>query len=246
MANSKKSLTDFLHLVEHRLEGSKSILEDPSYLDTFPLVLGQAIYVFNWNENLVSYQRGVEDLLGYTTEEFSRELITSSYHPDDYELVSRLMKGGVNYLTNNPISRSDYVYNLTYRVRKKNGEYIKVLRQSAIFEVSAENHMLSNFSILSDISFISTGNKVEWQIIAKDEVKEDIEKYVHEALSSFFSDREMDVLKELKLGSNSRQIAEKLFISKNTVDTHRRNMLKKSGCINTTELIHFAQQNGII
>lgn len=185
-------------------------------------------------------------MLGYNEEEFTRELITSYFHPDDYEIVSRFIKGGTNYCTGTPDLSRDFVMNLSFRIRKKNGEYIKILRQSAIFEFSSDNRMISNYTMLSDISFLDTGNKVEWLIRAKKEVREEIEKYLHEALSNFFTDREMDVLKHLEDGTSSLQIANTLFISKNTVDTHRRNMLGKANCTNTIELISFARKNGIL
>ncbi|MEX0987369.1 MAG: response regulator transcription factor [Bacteroidales bacterium] len=50
------------------------------------------------------------------------------------------------------------------------------------------------------------------------------------------SPREREILDLLIQCNTSKEIAEKLFISKNTVDTHRRNMLKKLGLRNTGEL----------
>ncbi|MBL4577196.1 MAG: response regulator transcription factor, partial [Flavobacteriales bacterium] len=55
-----------------------------------------------------------------------------------------------------------------------------------------------------------------------------------------------EILGFLRDGFSSKQISELLFISKNTVDTHRRNMLHKSGSQNTLELVNFALKNGII
>jgi DNA-binding NarL/FixJ family response regulator len=50
------------------------------------------------------------------------------------------------------------------------------------------------------------------------------------------SEREIDVAKKIFMGLTSKEIGEELFISKHTVDTHRRNMLQKTGCKNTHEL----------
>lgn len=49
--------------------------------------------------------------------------------------------------------------------------------------------------------------------------------------------REFDILELLKQGLTSKTIAEKLYISKTTVDTHRRNILKKTGMKSIAELI---------
>ena len=52
------------------------------------------------------------------------------------------------------------------------------------------------------------------------------------------SDREREILQLLSQGLSSREISQNLFISSHTVDTHRRNMIKKTGVRNTVELVH--------
>lgn len=54
------------------------------------------------------------------------------------------------------------------------------------------------------------------------------------------SDREMDIVRYLAEGYKSREIAEKLFISENTVRTHRRNLLRKFELRTSSELIAMA------
>ena len=61
-----------------------------------------------------------------------------------------------------------------------------------------------------------------------------------------FSRREIEIIKLLAEFKTSKQIAEKLFISKNTVDTHRKNILEEAGLHKTAELIVFAIKNGIV
>lgn len=51
------------------------------------------------------------------------------------------------------------------------------------------------------------------------------------------SDREMEVLEAIAKGLTTQEIARKLFISKNTVETHRKNLLYKLEARNTAELI---------
>ncbi len=49
--------------------------------------------------------------------------------------------------------------------------------------------------------------------------------------------RELTIVNLISKGFNSKKIGEKLFIAKNTVDTHRRNLLKKYKVQSTAELI---------
>lgn len=44
---------------------------------------------------------------------------------------------------------------------------------------------------------------------------------------------------------SNQEIADKLFISKRTVDKHRANILEKTGCRNTANLVVWAIKNGI-
>jgi DNA-binding NarL/FixJ family response regulator len=61
-----------------------------------------------------------------------------------------------------------------------------------------------------------------------------------------FSKREHEVLKLLADELTSQEIAEKLFISFHTVESHRRNLLTKAGTKTTTGLIRFAVEHGLI
>jgi len=58
--------------------------------------------------------------------------------------------------------------------------------------------------------------------------------------------REIEVIKLIAEGLTSQDIADKLFISPRTVDTHRRNLLQKLNVKNTAELIKFAIKHNIV
>ena len=65
-------------------------------------------------------------------------------------------------------------------------------------------------------------------------------------LSDGVSNRERDVIRLLVLNNSSKEIAEKLNISSNTVDTHRSNILKKLNISSTGELIGMIKTNNYI
>ena len=60
------------------------------------------------------------------------------------------------------------------------------------------------------------------------------------------SEREMEVLPLICQGLSNQEIADKLFISKRTVDNHRANILEKSGCKNTAGMVVWAIKNGLV
>lgn len=58
--------------------------------------------------------------------------------------------------------------------------------------------------------------------------------------------REKQILKLISQGITTQQIAEELYISPFTVETHRRNLLQKMEVKNVAELIHIAVEHKII
>ena len=65
-------------------------------------------------------------------------------------------------------------------------------------------------------------------------------------LIDVFTKREQEIIILISQGFTNFQIAEKLFISKKTVDGHRTNCLKKAKLHNTAELINYAKEIGLV
>ena len=64
--------------------------------------------------------------------------------------------------------------------------------------------------------------------------------------SSILSERETEVLKLVALGYTNQQIAEKLYISKHTVISHRKNITSKLGIKTVSGLTVYAVLNNLI
>lgn len=60
------------------------------------------------------------------------------------------------------------------------------------------------------------------------------------------SDREIEVLILICQGFSNQEIGDQLFISKRTVDKHRANILEKSQCKNTAQLVMYAIKNKLV
>lgn len=65
-------------------------------------------------------------------------------------------------------------------------------------------------------------------------------------IQSSLSEREIEVLRLIAQEYSNGEIADKLFISIRTVDTHRRNLLEKLHVKNTVGLVKYAIKKGII
>lgn len=71
-------------------------------------------------------------------------------------------------------------------------------------------------------------------------------KLPHRVSLKALSSREMDVLQLIAQGLRTAEIADKLFISVRTVETHRQNILEKTQVKNTAALIRYALGAGLI
>lgn len=72
---------------------------------------------------------------------------------------------------------------------------------------------------------------------------------VHEnvyAGSPFLSAREIEIITLIALEYSGKEISEQLFISANTVETHRRNIMKKLQTKSTIGLVKYALKNKLI
>ncbi|MBQ6575417.1 MAG: response regulator transcription factor [Lachnospiraceae bacterium] len=74
---------------------------------------------------------------------------------------------------------------------------------------------------------------------------EHIEVAIGNALSTDFTDKETEVLRELVTGASNKEIAEKLSMGQSTVKMHITNMLQKSGYRSRLELALMARHYGI-
>jgi len=63
---------------------------------------------------------------------------------------------------------------------------------------------------------------------------------------SGFSSREIEILQLIGQGLTNAEMADKLFISRRTVEGHRQSLIDKTGAKNTAALMRFAYTNGIL
>lgn len=216
-------------------------------IENFPLIEGKhALYIVDWKNAEVVYSRGLHAMLGYEEEKKSATELIKNYHPDDELFVHRIIRGTVRHFIEHTAKGLKEYLNLTYRLQKKNGSYIKVLRQSTVFRLGTEGKPIMNMSLITDISFISNNNKVEWDVYASHLNTEKLKEQVYQEFINFFTERERQVIQCMAEGLTNVEIAKKLHISKHTVGTHRKNMMAKAKSSNALELLEFCRKNGIL
>ena len=130
-----------------------------------------------------------------------------------------------------------------------NQEYLNQIIRSG-----AKGFVLKNTDkeeLLDAVKAVSAGEN----FFSKDISKLIIDNYIRSAKDSDKSDtykevpltkREIEILKFIAEGNSNQEIANKLFISYNTVDTHRKNIMHKLSIKNTAGLVRYAIEKGLI
>ena len=131
--------------------------------------------------------------------------------------------------------------------RHKNDEYVlQSIRAGAdgyLIKNSAPSELINAvYSIYNDKGYLSPSIS---KIIIDDYFNKP-ENFSGEDKQSLLSEREDEVLQLLVEGHSTKDIAKKLFISVNTVATHREHIFDKLNLKNIVELTLFAVKKGII
>lgn len=195
-------------------------------------------YIINLHKGFLEYiSPSVEHILGYKSEEFSLELYIELIHPDDMPyLVTIQQKVSEFTMTTDSNERMLYKYCYDYRVKHKNGEYKQFYLQHFYPELSKNNNPQRTFSLLTDITHIKFGGIPQLNIF---KLGEGLVKILNDQNENKIqlTSKENEIFEFLIKGFTSQDIADALKISKHTVDTHRRNILKRNNCYNTSELL---------
>lgn len=174
----------------------------------------------------------------------------SRMHPDDIEIwlkaLNELMDFTLKEIDLKDRKRMSYTWN--YRLKNIDGIYVNIIQNTSPIEFDANGKPIIG---LAHYTVLDSNIKIPITATAKylNDQNEYETKYFNnfsqKLLSNDISNRERDVVRLLVLNYSSKEIAEKLNISPNTVDTHRRNILKKLNISSTGELIGMLKMNKI-
>ena len=135
------------------------------------------------------------------------------------------------------------------RYRKKNGDYVRLLCQALILEHDEAGRLLRSLNVFSDVTYLKHDGRPVLSYIGVDDEPSFIDvcsKNIFIEHKEEFTKREKQILTLLIEGKVSKEIGDVLNISKQTVDTHRKNMLHKKNLNNTSELVSKAIKYGWI
>lgn len=202
-------------------------------------------------QSFVLISNNIQNLLGYSASSFRKYglvFLNELLHPDDKKTIWQrtidLWKV-VQSLPNH--QKSNYAFNRKYRLRRANGTYINLLEQNSVLQTDSQGnitHILSVFSDITDLVKNDGGtNTINTNRSQNMSLKPNSEGLRPDTK---LSKRERQIIRLVAEGYSSKIIADQLFISFHTVNTHRRNIIEKTHTRNTSDLVQFAINNRII
>ncbi|MBB6459875.1 helix-turn-helix transcriptional regulator [Flammeovirga kamogawensis] len=146
----------------------------------------------------------------------------------------------------------NYRSSFTFRINNSKGMINQFMQQNIPLEI--KNGQITKFySSITDISHISTIQEYKlsfFNIINKDIHHIDIKKFTYSPTDQTpeinLSERELEILIQISNGLNAKEIAKELSISTETVNKHKKNMIKKNSVNNLIQLATKAIKKGLL
>lgn len=201
--------------------------------------------IINLKKGSILKQSGICKLLGYCESKLSLTDFESICHNDHFLPVKHIVSTYINYVDSNKFTQEISSLGLTFKAKKRNGTYIKVLCQISVYE-SHENQLTKLFIKFTNINFISTGCDMAWTLQSNNKQQLLFKNLVAQKYKAQFSEREIDIVRQMQFSLSNAEIGEKLFISSHTVATHRKHLYKKSNLHSATSLIAYCRERGLI
>jgi DNA-binding CsgD family transcriptional regulator len=195
---------------------------------------------------LYTSKRSME-MLGVESAELSTLKLYQVLHPDEMERIIRFKNILMKIAHNLFLAKKGFkLLSTKFLVRNAKGKFINVISQCFIYYSEVPYKSVFVFEVHTNIDW-SKKHKSGHHYYLGDNLSNF--RYPDEELlkiAEVFSKREFDILHLLEKGFSTDQVAEKLFLSPNTIKTHRRNILHKSGKATIPELIFELKEHGVL
>jgi DNA-binding CsgD family transcriptional regulator len=220
-------------------------------LETFDVVDSGCISIYDlYQRKHIYYSPKYATMLGWdpVRAESDVSYTNSLIHPEDLPL---LFRAAINYIQlgfsiRDPGKLKDYKAIFDYRVMGRNGQYVRIIEQQIPLEIDKSGNVWLALSLMdlspeNDVSLPFRGR-------LKNHRTGELFYFPPEedpGQSPLLTNREKEILGMIARGLISKEIADKLYISVNTVNTHRQRIIEKLNVSNTYEAIRYANERGL-
>ena len=187
------------------------------------------------------------DMIGIEPADLSPLKFYQVLHPDELGrkmLIKNLLTKSADKMF--LAEKGHKLLSTNFQAKNAKGKYFNVLSQYFVYYSEVPYKSVFIFELHTNIDWYKKNKSGHHYYLGEDMSNF---RYPDEELLKIghvFSKREFDILHLLEKGFSTEQVAVKLFLSPNTIKTHRRNILHKSGKATIPELIFDLKEHGIL
>lgn len=206
----------------------------------------------NLEMNIVS--DSVKSILGIEPGKYTVRTILDIVHPEDIEKLHEKEQAAGDFLFNRIPGEHIPHYKVVYLLRLKHtdGTYKTILHQSKTILMSEDGKIQKVLVIHTDVTYLNMPIDHRISFVSNTlpsyhslRVGESIDQ-LKNSCSDLLTTREKEIIKLLSQGKNFNEMAKLMCLSPHTINTHKRNILKKTNSRNTTELVARCIREGAI
>lgn len=173
------------------------------------------------------------------------EPVLEIIHPGDI-YYGLLVRKKIYSLLSSLSAEEKMKHKMVHEMRVKNvrGEYIRIIEQEQAIELDKSGNIWLMLSVI-DVD-ASHESEITKSHLYNFETGEQIFIDLSDTLEEPLTNRELSVLQLMKQGLLSKEIANSLNVSINTINTHRQNILLKLKANNSIEAVNIAQRLGLL
>jgi hypothetical protein len=201
--------------------------------------LGKMQFVYNSKRSI--------QMMGIRPEEFNPGHFQDAVHPDDFQrfglarsLVFRIERGIYGKMNGSKLLSSNFM------MKNPAGGYTNLLFQCYIFYSPIPSPTVFDLQVYTNIDSFKSAKK-DFHLYLGDDPS--LFRYPEEDLLKIgpgLSKREFEIISLVESGLGTKEIADKLFLSVHTINTHRKNILAKSSKAQVSDLIYAFKEQGLL
>ncbi|MBN1950280.1 MAG: hypothetical protein JW801_03700 [Bacteroidales bacterium] len=222
-----------------------------AFIEQLSQVQNSSVIVFDFYKAEYAFRRiQFSDVLGHDPEkadELGLGYYVSLIHPDDHPVLLDAYIKTFTFIDQLPVEeKKDYKLIYNFRTRGSDGKYYAAVDQIVVLELDRKGNVWMILGITDMLPSKSELGKASRQLINVKTNARYLFNDDKDGEKSVLSTREVEVLGLVSKGFASKEIAERLFISVNTVNNHRQKILEKTQTSNTAEAVSYARSLGLV
>jgi len=193
-------------------------------------------FIFNFeNHSMEFVNPGISDVLGIESTTFSMDTLFELMHPEDLDKMHEKELKATEFLFNKIPTADLLHYKVVYlmRLKHKNGTYKTILHQSKTLAVSGNGRIQKVLCIHTDVTYLNVPFDHKISFISQKRPSyysidtDTTFNLIENSFKDLFTLREKEIIQKISEGKDFKEIAKILAVSPHTINTHKKNILKK-------------------